>query len=88
MYLVTKIKLDKRQEPYWSCMLMDGENCIAETTAPTTFNMDLNRQFRETFENVMVAMMKILTDQPDQKTVRRLLMQDDFIPANRPKDRV
>jgi len=69
-------------------MLMDGDNCVAEVVAPTTFNIDLNRQFKETFENVMIRMLKMLTDQPDQQTVRRLLIQDDFRPSNKPKDRV
>lgn len=82
MLIVIKPKLDKRNEPYWVAMLMHEGNCLLEVTAPSTFSMHLNKDFRETYENVAVRMMTEIMKQPDQATLRKMFLQEEIRPKN------
>lgn len=84
MIIVIKAKLDRRNEPYWHGMVMHEGNCVLEVTAPRTFSMILNKDFRETFENVAMRLIKELEKEPDQKTLRQMLLSEEIRPKNHP----
>lgn len=86
MIIVIKAKLDRRNEPYWHGMIMHEGNCVLEVNAPRTFSMHLNKDFRETYENVAVRLMTELMKEPDQNTVRKMLLQEEVRPKNHPEN--
>ncbi len=86
MLIVLKAKLDRNGEPYWHGMVMHEGNCVLEVTAPKTFSMVLNRDFRETYENVATRIFKELEKVPDQKELRQMLLQEEIRPKNHPQN--
>jgi hypothetical protein len=84
MLIVLKPKLDRTGEPYWTAMVMHEGNCVLEVHAPKTFSMQLNKDFRETYENVAMRVFKELEKEPDQKTLRKLLLSEEVRPKNNP----
>lgn len=88
MIIVTKVKLDRAGRPYWSSMLMTDEevkgNCVLEVTAPKTFPMVLNKDFKETYENVTMRMLTEIMKENDQQTLRRMLINGNIVPGNNP----
>lgn len=86
MLIVIKAKQDRRGEPYWHAMVMHEGNCVLEVTAPRTFSMHLNKDFRETYENVAMRVMTELMKQPDQKALRQMFLQEEIRPKNHPEN--
>lgn len=84
MLIILKPKLDRQNNPYWSAMVMHEGNCVLEVVAPKTFSMHLNKDFRETYENVAMRVLTELEKIPDQATLRKMFLQDEVRPKNNP----
>lgn len=86
MHILTKIRLDQKQLPYWSARLMHEGNVVLEV-ASKTFNPRNTKDFRELHENTQVRMMKCIQSSKDHDSIVRLLIQDDpeTTPNNRPQ---
>lgn len=86
MLILIKPKLDRKGEPYWTAMVMHEGNCVLEVTAPKTFSMHLNKDWRETYENVAMRVFKELEKEPDQLTMRKMFLSEEVRPKNNPQD--
>lgn len=84
MHIVTKIRLDQKQLPYWSARLMHEGNVVLEVTSKT-FNPRNPKEFRELHENTQVRMMKCIQASKDHETIAHMLIQEDqeTTPTNR-----
>lgn len=85
MFIVAKVKIDQKQRPYWSMMLMHNQEVMFEVTS-STFNPVSKEEYWERFENAFVRMRKEIEKQKDQVYLMNLLIQEDVIPLNKPKD--
>jgi hypothetical protein len=86
MLIVLKPKIDRRGEPFWTAIVMHEGNCVLEVTAPQTFSMHLNKDFRETYENVAMRVMTELMKEPDQATLRKMFLSEEIRPKNHPEN--
>lgn len=84
MRIVTTIKLDQKQMPYWSAMLMQNDACLVEAVSKT-FNPRNKKDFRELYENVTARMMKVIEGSKDRDSIVRMLIQEDVQTTNKPQ---
>lgn len=76
MYILTKIRLDRNQTPYWSARLMHEGKVVLEVQSKV-FNPRNTKEFRELHENTQVRMMKSIQGNPDHDSIVRMLIQED-----------
>lgn len=81
MRIVTTMKLDKKQLPYWSCMLMEGQDCVVETVSDT-FNPRNKKDTRDRFENAMIKMNNVIADSTDREDIIQMFLLEPPIATN------
>ncbi len=81
MYIITKLKLDQKQQPYWSCMLMNGTECVREVHSQVFDPVD-KFQYWQMYERCFIRMAKEIAREPDQVVIMHMLTQEDVIPTN------
>lgn len=81
MHIVTKIKLDQKQQTYWSAMLMHHDACIIEIHSEVFDPVD-KFQYWQCYERCMIRMAKEIAKEKDQAAVMSLLIQEEIKPIN------
>lgn len=76
MKIEVRIRLDRRQLPYWSAMAIHERNVVLETQSEV-FNPRNAKDFRERFENVTARIMKELQANPKHaEAIKTMLLQE------------
>lgn len=76
MQIITKIRLDAKNEPYWSCRVEHNGDTKMEVISETFLFTDKFRIWR-LFRDVNMRLMTELEQMNDQGALRSLLMRDE-----------
>jgi hypothetical protein len=75
MQIVTKLKTDANQNPYWSAKIINGDNCLMEIHSQTFLWTD-NKQMWEMYERCFNRVAKELAKMKDLGAIKSLLLQE------------
>ena len=81
MYLVFKLKVDRKQQVYWSGRVIH-EGIVTLEIISDTFDPNNLRAYRDAYERCTVRVMKEIAKMKDQAVIQHMLLQDDIKSQN------
>jgi len=85
MKIINTLKLDAKQNPYWSSMLMEGDSCVIETHSKT-FNPNIDKDWRDYYDQINHRMALEMLKEKDRLAVVKMLLNDKVHTVNKPQD--
>lgn len=74
MEIKFKLKVDQKQQMYWSGICMHNNNVVLEVISQT-FNPNNLVAYRDAYERCTVRMMKELAKDKDQTVIQHMLLE-------------